>query len=50
MKCHDEILSLQPMMPPKRFDILSPCLGDAQKVQMRSDFSLNNNYTQYPVR
>ena len=31
-------LSLQPMIPPtKRFDILF--LGDAQKVQMRSDFS-----------
>ena len=33
---------LQPMIPPKRFDILSPWLGDAQKVySVRSDFSLN---------
>ena len=35
-------LSFQPMIPPKRFDMFSPCLGDAQKVWMRSDFSLNN--------
>ena len=25
-------LSLQPMIPPKRFDISPPCLEDAQKV------------------
>ena len=31
-KCHEEILPLQSMIPPKRFDIHSPCLGDAQKV------------------
>ena len=23
-KCHEEVLSLQPMIPPKRFDIFSP--------------------------
>ena len=33
-----EVLSLQPMIPPKRFDIFPPVL-DAQKVQMRSIFS-----------
>ena len=32
---------LQPMIPPKRFKILSPWLGDAQKIWVRSDFSLN---------
>ena len=32
---------LQPMIPPKRFDI-SPPVWDAQKVYMRSDFSLNS--------
>ena len=33
IECHEEIfLSLQPMFPPKRFDIVSPCLGGAQKV------------------
>ena len=32
---------LQPMIPPKRFDIFSPWLGDAQKIWVRSDFSLN---------
>ena len=30
-KCHGEVLSLQPMIPPKHFDI-SPWLRDAQKV------------------
>ena len=30
-KCHEEVLSLQPMIPPKRFDIF-PLTGDAQKV------------------
>ena len=34
-------LNLQPMIAPKRVDIFSPRLGDAQKVKMRSDFSLN---------
>ena len=28
----EEVLYLQPMVPPKRFDIFSRCLGDAQKV------------------
>ena len=31
-KCHEEVLYLQPLIPPKRFDIFSPRLGDAQKV------------------
>ena len=31
---------MQPMIPPKRFDIFPPRMGDAQKVQVRSDFSL----------
>ena len=26
-KYHDDVLSLQPMIPPKRFDIFSPCVG-----------------------
>ena len=33
IKCHEEVLSLQPMFPPKRVGIFfSPCLGDLQKV------------------
>ena len=40
--CHEEVLYLQSMIPPKRFDIF-PRLGDAQKVLVRSDFSLNTN-------
>ena len=53
-ECHEEVLYLQPMVPPtKRFDIFPPdyyysnysinysILGDAQKVWMRSDFPLN---------
>ena len=28
----EEVLSLQPLFPPKRFDIFPPSLGDAQKV------------------
>ena len=26
-KCHEEVLSLQPMIPPKRFDIFPPDWG-----------------------
>ena len=26
-KCHEEVLSLQPMIPPKRFDIFPPVWG-----------------------
>ena len=44
LKCHGEVLYLQPVIPPKRFDIFSPWLGDAQKVQVRSDFSLNTKH------
>ena len=31
-KCHEEVLTLQHMIPLKRSDISPPCLGDAQKV------------------
>ena len=27
LKCHEEILYLQPLIPPKRFDIFSPITG-----------------------
>ena len=27
LKCHEEVLSLQPMIPPKRFDIFPPDWG-----------------------
>ena len=27
LKCHEEVLYLQPMIPPKRFDILPPDWG-----------------------
>ena len=27
LKCHDEVLYLQPMIPPKRFDIFPPDWG-----------------------
>ena len=41
-----QVLSLQPiniMFPPNLFDNLPPsCLGDVQKVYIRSEFSLNN--------
>ena len=32
--CHGEVVYLQPMIPPKRFDIFSPAWGreDARKV------------------
>ena len=26
-KCHEEVLYLQPLIPPKRFDIFSPLTG-----------------------
>ena len=38
----EEVLSWQRMFLPKPFDNVSPCLGDAQKVDMRSDFPSNN--------
>ena len=31
-KCHEEVLYFQLLIPPKRFDIFSPRLGDAQKA------------------
>ena len=27
-KCHEEVLYLQPMIPPKRFDMFSPLAGE----------------------
>ena len=32
IKCHEQVLSLQSMIPPKYFDISPPLLGDAHKV------------------
>ena len=32
IKCHEEVLSLHPMFPPKRFDNFFSCLGNTQKV------------------
>ena len=43
-KCHEEVLYLQPMIPPKRFDIFSLTVGDARKVEACSDFSLNTKH------
>ena len=31
-KHHEENLYLQPLIPPERFDIISPLTGNAQKV------------------
>ena len=31
-KCHEEILYLQPLIPPKRFDIFSPITGGCSEV------------------
>ena len=42
-KCHEEVLSLQPMIPPKRFDIFPPdweMLRRSRRVS--SDFSSKN--------
>ena len=49
IKCHEEVLSLQPTFPPKHFDTLPPpppppCLGDVQRVWMRSEFPSNPQY------
>ena len=46
-KCHEEVLYFQLLIPPKRFDIFSPRLGDAQKVQVHSDFSINLHIVAY---
>ena len=48
-KCHEEVLYFQLLIPPKRFDIFSPWLGVAQKVWVRSDFSLNNNSNNHNI-
>ena len=32
IKCREEVLSLQPIVPPKRSDIFFPRQGDPQKV------------------
>ena len=39
-KCHEDVLSLQPMIPPKRFDIFFPC-GMLRSRCVSSDFSFN---------
>ena len=38
-KCHEEVLSLQPMIPPKRFDIFPPDWGILGRSR-RSDFNI----------
>ena len=38
-----QVLYLQPLIQPKRFDISPPVLGDAQKVLVRSYFFLNTH-------
>ena len=44
-KCHEEFFGyLQLLIPPKRFDIFSPLLGDAQKFWAHSDFSFKKGY------
>ena len=42
-KCHEEVLYLQPLIPPKRFDIFSPDWG----MLRRSRRVLNEPYLQY---
>ena len=41
-KCHEEVLYLQPLIPPKRFDISPPLTGGCSEgLEVRSDFPLN---------
>ena len=40
-KCREDVLSLQPMIPPKRFDIFSPCVGCSEGLDAFR-FSLNS--------
>ena len=40
-KCYEEVLSLQPMIPPKCFDVFPSAVGCSQGPQVRSEFSLN---------
>ena len=44
MNCHEEVLPLQPVIPPnKRFDIFPPVTGRCSEgLDARSDFSLEN--------
>ena len=42
-----ELLSLQPMFPPKSFDIPSADRVNAEEVEVRSDFSLNSRLTRW---
>ena len=40
IKCHEEVLPVQPLfLPTKRFDMSPPRLGDSQKVWVRPDIS-----------
>ena len=43
IKCH-QVLSLQPMIPPKRFDIFSPCLEDAFRLFVEDVFKAEYIY------
>ena len=45
IKCHEEVLCLQPMFPPKRFDIFSLYLEDAQKAATAADVGLYGTRT-----
>ena len=43
VRCHDEVLSLQPMFPPKPVDIFSPEGGCSEGGLAAFRFFLNNN-------
>ena len=41
-KCHEDVLSLQPMTPTKRFDMFSPPCGMLRRSRCVQIFFLNN--------
>ena len=43
IKCHEEVLSLQPMIPPKRFDIFPPDWGMLRRSRCVQIFLLNSS-------
>ena len=45
-KCHEEVLYLQPLIPPKRFDIFPPDWGMLRRSRCVLIF-LNNNVVTY---
>ena len=50
LKCHEEVLSLQPMIPPKCFDIFFPTGGcseglDAFRLNFFKCTTVHNSYT-----